>query len=181
MALAYAARALDDFASWACAGLAVVNKASWADCADTVDEESVGKRGAGSADVGAVEGESLLAGAFSSHKDLVDSAGRAGRSSVVGGRRAGGTDLAGSVDSSKSGNAAAGLGGAVVDLIGAAFPSADAPLVGEEAIEALAVLGGGVVVGVDWAGHAVSVGNEVIVRAGLAGAREQAESWVALA
>ena len=76
--------------------------------------------------------------------------------------------MTGSVDSSKSGNAAASLGGAIVDLICSAFPRADAPLVGEETIEALAVLGGRVVVGVYWAGHAVSVGNEVVIWTGLA-------------
>lgn len=40
--------------------------------------------------------------------------------------------MAGTVDSSKSSNAAAGLGGGVVDLVGSALGGADSPLVGEE-------------------------------------------------
>ncbi len=57
------------------------------------------------------------------------------------------------------------MGSAVVDLICSAFSSTDSPLVGEKSSEAVAVLGDGVVVGVDWAGHAVSFRDEVTVRA----------------
>ena len=60
------------------------------------------------------------------------------------------------------------MGSAVVDLICSAFSSTDAPLVGEKSTEAVTVLGDGVVVGVYWAGYAVSVRNEVVIRAGLA-------------
>ena len=141
LALADADRALDDLSGRAGAAVAVVDKAAGANCADSVDEETIGKCVAGCANAGAVEGEPLLAGAFSTQQHLVDSAGRARRSSVVSGSRAGRTDLAGSVDSAKPSDAAAGLGGGVVNFIGSAFPSADAPLVGEETVEAVAVLG----------------------------------------
>lgn len=41
LALADAARALDNFSSWAGACLTVVDKTAWANCADTIDKESV--------------------------------------------------------------------------------------------------------------------------------------------
>jgi hypothetical protein len=71
------------------------------------------------------------------------------------------------------------LRGSVIDLIGIAFPGADSPLVGEESSEAVAVLGSWVVGGVDWAGDAVSVGDEVVVRTFLAESSKETESWVA--
>lgn len=52
-------------------GVAVVDHASRANCTDSVDEEPVGKRRAGSADIGRVEGKSTLADALSSNKNLV--------------------------------------------------------------------------------------------------------------
>lgn len=120
----------------------------------------------------------MLAGTVAVYQDLVDLAGRAGIA-VSGGSRPGGANLAGSVDSAETLEAGAGLGGCVVDLVGAASASADAPLVGEEAREAVAVPSGWVVGGVDGAGHAVAVVEEEVGRAGLAGSPEDAEAGVA--
>lgn len=132
MALADAHRALDGLSLGADAGIAVVDHGSRANCADSVDDESIGKRRARGADVGRVEGKSTLADASSIDKNLVVRADVAARSSIVGWGRASRADLAGSVDSSKSSNATAALSGAVVDLVGSALGGADSPLVGEE-------------------------------------------------
>jgi hypothetical protein len=52
-------------------------------------------------------------------------------------------------------------------------------LVGEESIEAVTALGGWVVGRVHWAGDAVSVGDEVVIRTFLAESSKETESWVA--
>lgn len=108
-----------------------------------------------------------MADAVAVDQNLVGLAGGAGVA-VRGGSGAGWADLAGAVDSSQSGEAAAALGGWVIDLIGTAFSSTDTPLVGEESIEAVAVLSGSVVSRVDRAGHTVSVGDEEVIGAALA-------------
>lgn len=88
--------------------------------------------------------------------------------------------MARSVDSSQTSHTSAGLSVAVVDLVGSAFFGAGTDLVCEKSALAIAVLSSGVVLRVDRAGHAISAGNKVIVRACLARASVETESWVAL-
>ena len=71
------------------------------------------------------------------------------------------------------------MSGSVVDFVSAALSGAYTPLVGEESTEAVAVLSGLIVSGVDGAGHAVSVGDEVSIGACLAGSGKEAESRIA--
>ncbi len=139
--MADAERTLGDLAQRTGTGVAVVDHAARADCTDSIDKEAVGETGAGSADLGRVIGEALLASALAVDEDLIDLAVRAG-TAVRGGGRSSGTDLAGAIDSTKALDAGAGLSGRVVDLIGSTFPSTDSPLIGEESTEAIAVLGG---------------------------------------
>jgi hypothetical protein len=127
--------------------------------------------------VAGVVGETLLADAVPVDQDLIGLAGRAG-TAVSGRGRPAGADLACTVDFSKSLEAGTGLCGGIVGFVGSTDASADAPLVGEESREAVAVLGGGVVGGVDGAGDAVPVGDEVVHWAGLADAVVEAESWI---
>ena len=69
----------------------------------------------------------------------------------------------------------------VINFIGSAFFGAGSNLIGVKSALAVAVLSVGVVLRVDRAGHAVSIGNEVIVGASLARSAEKTESGVALA
>jgi hypothetical protein len=101
-----------------------------------------------------------LATALAVDEDLVGLAGRAGIA-VSSGFRTRRTDLASAVHSSESLDATTALGSSVVDLIGSALLGTDAPLVGVEASETVAVLGGRVVGRIDGTGHTVSVGDEV--------------------
>lgn len=114
-----------------------------------------------------IVGESLLACTISIDQNLIDLAGRAGIAISSGGRSRG-ADLASSIHSSQSLEAAASLGSSIVDLIGTAFSGTDTPLVGKETSKAVTVRGDRVVSGVDGTGHTVSVGNKVSNGTGLA-------------
>jgi hypothetical protein len=168
LALADTERSLEDSSGGAGTGPSVVNQVSRADGADTVNQESVGEGRALSAHPRGVESEALLATASPVDQDLVGPAGRAGVA-VGSGSGSSWADLTGAVDAAQTLDAAAGLGGSIVDLISSASPGANAELVGEEASQTVAVSGGRVVNCVDGAGHAVSVGNEVSLRADLTG------------
>jgi len=141
LALAHAERSLSDLTSGTGAHISLVDQVARADRADPVDEEPTRKRGTGGADLSRVVGESILANASAVNQDLVDLTAGAGPA-VGGGRGPRGTDLACSVDPAQSLKTGAGLGGGIVDLVCSAFPGADAPLVGEETRQAVAVLGG---------------------------------------
>lgn len=78
MALADAERALSNLSLRTGTAVAVVDHISRADSADSVDEETISKRRAGGADLGRVEGESLLADTLAVDQNLVFLAGRAG-------------------------------------------------------------------------------------------------------
>lgn len=60
------------------------------------------------------------------------------------------------------------MSGGVVDLICSTLGGTDSPLVGEETGQTVTVVGVGVVGRVDRAGHAISIGDEVVCGAGLA-------------
>jgi hypothetical protein len=79
--------------------LSIIDHGVGADCADTANEETVGKGGAGSADTCGIEGESLLADTTAAYLFLVGSAGTATRpiSSRI---RSSRTDLTSPIDSS---------------------------------------------------------------------------------
>jgi hypothetical protein len=141
LALADTERSLRDLSSRASTGVAVVDHAPRADSADAVHQETVGEIVTGSADLCGVIGEALLASTLSVNEDLIGLAGRAGIA-VSSGSSSGGADLAGSIDSSQSLEAAATLSGSVVDLVGTAFSGTDTPLVGEESTKTVTVLGG---------------------------------------
>jgi hypothetical protein len=168
LALAHTERSLAHSSGRAGAGISVVDQVSRADSADTVDQESVGEGSALSAHLGGVEGEALLAAASTVDQNFIGPAGRAGVA-VGSGSGSSWADLTGAVDAAQTLDAAAGLGGSIVDLISSASPRANAELVGEEASQTVAVSGGRVVNCVDGAGHAVSVRNEVSLRADLTG------------
>jgi hypothetical protein len=180
LALTDAERSLGNLSLWAGASVAVIDSATRADGANTIDQESIGEGSTGSADLTWVIGIALLAAALAVDQNFVDLAGWAGIAiSSWGGSSW--AKLASSVDSAKSGEAAAALSGSIVDLVSSAFLRANSPLIGVESRETGAILGGWVVGGVDWTGDTVSVGNEVVRGAGLAGAAEQTISWVASA
>lgn len=67
----------------------------------------------------------------------------------------------------------------VVDLVGSALSGADARLVGEETVGALASLGDWAEDGVDGTGDTVSAADEVVLRAGVADAVEDGVVGVA--
>lgn len=71
LALADTHRALDGLSLGADTGIAVVDHGSGANSAYSIDDESVGKRRARGADIGRVKGESTLADALSTNKNLV--------------------------------------------------------------------------------------------------------------
>ena len=67
----------------------------------------------------------------------------------------------------------------IVFFVGSAFLGADSELVGEVSADAVAVVGFGIEFGVDGAGDAVSVADEVVGGAFLAGSSQQSESFKA--
>lgn len=89
--------------------------------------------------------------------------------------------LADPVDEAQSGCALAALGEGFVDLIGGALQLADSIGGCEVAGVAGALFGGRVVGGEDWAGGAVSAGDEVLGRALGAHSAEEGEARDALA
>lgn len=118
-----------------------------------------------------IVGESLLADAFSAHEDFVGSTiGAAG--SIDCGLGSSGADSASSLDSAKTLQALALMGVRIVLFVGSALLGADAELVGEVSADAVAVAGVGVVLGVDGAGDAVAVADEIVGRAFLAGSSQ---------
>lgn len=75
MTLANAEGSLSDFSLRAGTAVTVVDHIAWADSADSVDKEAVGKRRASSANLSRVEGKSLLADALTVDQNLVFLAG----------------------------------------------------------------------------------------------------------
>lgn len=138
LALAHAERSLAHSSGRAGAGISVVDQVSRADGADTVDQESVGEGRALSAHPRGVESEALLATASPVDQDLVGPAGRAGVA-VGSGSRPSRANLTGPIDAAQALNTGTGLGGSAVHLVSSAPSRANAPLVGEEPTQAVAV------------------------------------------
>lgn len=179
LALGLAESSLENFAGRAAAAVGIDDDhASGADRTETVEEEAVGELGAGGAGAGRVGGVAGLADALPVLEFLV---GATVGAAVGGGLGASGTDGAGAVDASESGQAGAGLGVEAVLFVGAALLGADSVLVGVVANAAVAVARRGVVGRVDGTGHAVPVADEVVAGTLLAQAGHQSEARQALA
>ena len=145
-----------------------------------MNEEAIGDLVADSAHLSRVQSISLLANTLSTGQNFIrPTVGTAG--SVSSSLSASWADSTDSTDSTETLEARTFVSIRVVLLIGSAFSGANAILVREETSVAVTVVGGLVVLRVDWASHTVSVADKIVSRAFLTNVAHESETIKTLA